>query len=262
MDTLFKTLMVDLKDHVAVVRMNRSETMNALEYQLRVDLVDCFRGLSEYDDVRVVILTGIGKAFSAGGDLSELGQRMNVDRARRYVLHVSKVILAIQNLEKPVIAAVNGAAMGAGFSIMMACDLVVASEKAKFSQAFVKVGLVPDLGATYFLPRLVCLQKAKELVFTGQVLSAHELKDLGLINYLVPHEDLEKKAFELARRIAEGPPLALGSAKKLLNKSLNFSLEEMLEIEAQSQAACMQSEDHMEGIAAFYEKRKSHFRGK
>jgi len=187
---------------------------------------------------------------------------MTADRARKYVLHVSEVILAIQGLEKPVIAAVNGAAMGAGFSIVMACDLVVASEQAKFSQTFVNVGLVPDLGGTYFLPRLLSLQKAKELAFAGKILNAHELADLGLVNSLVPHEELEKKAFGLARQIAEGPPLALGSAKKLLNKSWNFSLEEMIEIEAQSQAACMQSEDHMEGIAAFYEKRKSHFTGK
>jgi 2-(1,2-epoxy-1,2-dihydrophenyl)acetyl-CoA isomerase len=262
MRTDYETLQVDLADHVAAIRMNRSKSMNALEHRLRVDLVDCFQELSEDDDIRVVILTGTGKAFSAGGDLRELGQKMTVDKARKYVSHVSRIVLAIQNLEKPVIAAVNGAAMGAGFSIMMACDLVVVSEQAKFSLSFVNVGLLPDLGATYFLPRLLGVQKAKELVFTGKVLSAHELADLGLINDLVPHEGLEKSAFDLARQLAEGPPLALGSAKKLMNRSWQFSLEEMVELEAQSQAACMQSEDHMEGIAAFYEKRKPQFKGR
>ena len=262
MKTDYETLLVDLSDHIAVVRMNRPESANALEYQLRVDLVDCFQRLSENDDIRAVILTGTGNAFSAGGDLRELRQRMTVDGARKYLLHAGKVVLTIQNIEKPAIAAVNGAAMGAGFSLVMACDLIIASEQAKFSQAFVKVGLLPDLGATYFLPRLLGLQRAKELAFTGKVLSAYELADLGLINYLVPHKQLEKKAFDLARQLAEGPTLALGSAKKLFNKSSQFSLEEMLEIEAQSQAACMQSEDHMEGIAAFYEKRKSQFKGR
>ncbi|MBW2120094.1 MAG: enoyl-CoA hydratase [Deltaproteobacteria bacterium] len=258
----YETLLVDLSDQIAIVRMNRSENINALEYQLRDDLVDCFQGLSEDNHIRVVILTGIGKAFCAGGDLRELRQRMTVDRARKYVLHVSRTIRAITNIEKPVIAAVNGAAMGAGFSLVLACDLVVSSEEAKFAQAFVKVGLVPDLGGNYFMPRLIGLQKAKELAFTGRVLSARELADLGMINYLVPPEDLESRAFDLAREIAEGPPLALGLTKKLLNTSWNLSLDEMLELEAQTQAACMQSEDHMEGIAAFYEKRKCRFKGR
>jgi len=262
MEMIFKTLLVDLKDNIAMVRMNRSESMNALEYQLRIDLMNCFQKLSGYEKIRVVILTGTGKSFSTGGDLRELRQGMNVDLAKKYVLNASNVILSIQNLEKPVIAAVNGTAMGAGFSIVMACDLVVASEQAKFSQAFVNVGLIPDLGGTYFLPHFISLQKAKELVFTGKILDAHELADLGLVNYLVPHEELDNKAFDLARQIAKGPLMALASAKKLMNKSWNFSLEEMLEIEAQSQAACMQSEDHMERITAFYEKRKAKFKAK
>ena len=258
----YETLILDLNDHVATVRMNRPESMNALEYQLRVDLVSCFGEFTEDEDVRVVLLTGTGKAFSAGGDLRELRQRMDIDRSREYVRHVSRVILAIKSLEKPVIAAVNGAAFGAGFSIVMACDLVVASVQARFSQAFVKVGLVPDLGGTYFLPRLVGLQKAKEFAFTGKIVSAHELFEWGVINLLVPHKELRRKAFDLACQLAEGAPLALGSSKKLLNENWESSLEEALEREAQSQAVCMQSEDHMEGIAAFHEKRKGHFKGK
>lgn len=259
----YETLLLDLKDRVAIVRMNREGSMNALEYRLRVDLVDCFEMLSDHDEAKVIILTGSGKAFCAGGDLRELRQqRMTIDQARKYVLQVNKVVLAIQNLEKPVIAAVNGAAMGAGFSIVMACDLIVASEKAMFSLGFVHVGLIPDLGATYFTPRLVGLLKAKELAFTGKTLSAHELSKLSMINFVVPHEEVETKAFNLAGQIAEGAPVALGLSKKLLNRSLNSNLEEMLEIEAQAQAACMQSEDHMEGIRAFYEKRKGQFKGK
>jgi 2-(1,2-epoxy-1,2-dihydrophenyl)acetyl-CoA isomerase len=252
----YETLLVDLKDRVAIVRMNREESMNALEYQLRVDLVNCFKALSKYDEAKVVILTGRGKAFSAGGDLRELKERMKVSEAKNYVLHVSEIIHVIKNLEKPVIAAVNGAAIGAGFSIAMACDLVVASEKAIFSQAFVQMGLIPDLGATYFTPHLIGLQKAKELALTGINISPHELAKSGMINYVVPPEELEAKAFHLARQITEAPLLVLGLTKKLLNQSLNSNLDEMLELEAQAQATCLQSEDSMECIKAFFEKRK------
>jgi len=258
----YETLLVNRYDHITMVKMNRAKSRNALEYRLRTDLVDCLHKLSEDDKVRVLILSGSGNAFCAGGDLRELREGMTVNQARKYVLHVSRIILAIQNMEKPVIAAVNGAAMGAGFSIAMACDMVVASETAQFSQAFVKVGLVLDLGGTYFLPRLLSLQKAKELAFTGKVLNARELMNLGLINKLVSPEDIEIKAIELAHQIAEGPPLALGLIKKLLNQSWHFTLEQIVELEAQYQAECMQSEDHMEGIKAFYEKRKAKFKGK
>lgn len=258
----YETLLVDLKDRVAIVRMNREESMNALEYQLCVDLVNCFKALSKNDEAKVVILTGSGKAFSAGGDLRELKKRMKVSEAKNYVLHVSEIIPVIKNLEKPVIAAVNGAAIGAGFSIAMACDLVVASEKAIFSQAFVHIGLVPDLGGTYFTPRLVGLNMAKELAFTGKFVSAHELARLRMINYVVPPEELETKAFDLAYQIAESSSLAIGLSKKLLNQSLNSNFEEMLKLEAQYQATCMQSEDCKERVKGFFEKRKNRFKGK
>lgn len=252
----YETLLLDAKDQVAIIRINRERSMNVLEYRLCADLVDCFQTLSGNDDVKVVILTGSGKAFSAGGDLREVGQHMPVDQAREYVSRISKVILAIRDLEKPVIAAVNGAAVGAGFSIAIACDLIVASEKAIFSQAFVQMGLIPDLGATYFTPHLIGLQKAKELALTGINISPHELAKMGMINYVVPPEELEAKAFHLARKITEAPLLVLGLTKKLLNQGLNSNLDEMLELEAQAQATCMQSEDLVKRIKAFYEKKK------
>lgn len=258
----YETLLIDLKDQVAILRMNRPQSMNALEQQLCLDLVECLGILSECEEVRVVIITGSGKAFCAGGDLRELRERMPVDEAKKYVLNVSNVIRAIQNLEKPVIAAVNGAAAGAGFSIAMACDLVVASENAIFSQSFVRIGLVPDLGATYFTPRLIGLHKGKELALAGKTMGANELAQMGLINYAVPHEELEDKTFELARQIAEGAPIAVRLAKKLLKQSLTASLEKMIELESQFQAACMQSEDFMEGMKALHEKRKCRFKGK
>ncbi len=262
MEARYNTLLVDLKNYVATVRMNRDETRNALEYQLRMDLVDCFEKFSEQDDIRVVILTGSKNAFNAGGDLRELRRGLTVGRARKYLLHASNIVLAIRNLEKPVIASVNGAAMGAGFSIAMACDLVIASSEAEFSMSFVERAAIPDLGATYFAPRLMGLQKAKELAFTGRRPSAHELAELGVINYVTSPEDLKKKALDLAHQIAEGPPLTMGLTKKLLNMSWNLSLEDALELEAQSQAECFQSEDHMEGVKAFFEKKTPQFKGK
>ena len=258
----YETLLVDLSGHVAMVRMNRPETMNALEYQLLIDLIDCFQKFSDDDEVRVVVLTGTGNAFSAGGDLRGIRHGMTVDRARRLALQYNKIILSIRNLEKLVIASINGAAVGAGFSMAMACDLVVASEDAKFSLAFVKLGLIPDMGATYFAPRFFGLQKAKELAFTGKTLYPHELAELGMINFVVSPRDLENKVLELARELASGPPIALRLTKKVLNQSWNFSLEDLLEIEAQTQAGCMQSEDHREGLSAFFEKRKGQFKGK
>lgn len=256
-----QTLLIDKKEGIAIVKMNRPDRMNALGVELRTDLLACFDDLARDDQVRVIILTGSGKAFCAGGDLSELKEKMTVSQAGNYVREVARIIKAIRNLEKPVIAGVNGAAVGAGFSLAMASDLVVASEKAFFSMAFVKVGLVPDLGATFFAPRLFGTQRAKEMAFLGRTLSARDLWERGLINELVPPEALEQKTMELAGQVAAGPPLALGLAKKMMNQSGDLDLEDMLEVEALSQAACLQSEDFQEGATAFYEKRTPHFKG-
>ncbi len=242
--------------------MNRGERRNALEEQLREDLVTCLQRLSHDDEVRVIILTGTSNAFCAGGDLKELSAGLTIDQARKYVHHANRIVLAIRAVEKPVIAAVNGSAMGAGFSMALACDLIVASEEARFGQGFVHVGAVPDLGGTYFSPRLFGLQRAKEFAFTGRILTGRDLFQMGVVNSLTSPDDLEAGALDLAARIAQGPPLALGLAKRLLNMSSSCSLEEMLELEAQSQAACFQSQDHKEGINAFFEKRKPRFKGR
>ena len=207
-----------------------------------------------------MILTGRGKALRAGGDLRELREQMKINEARRYMDRVNRVTLAIKNIDKPVIAAVSGATMGSGFSIVMACDLVAASKTAIFSQSFAHVGLIPDLGGTYFSPRIFGLHRAKELAFTGRVITVDEMMNLGFVNQVVVPEELESKATELAVQIAEGSLLSTTLTKKLLNKSLDSTLEEMLESEAQYQAICLQSEDHMEGVKAFYEKRKARFK--
>jgi 2-(1,2-epoxy-1,2-dihydrophenyl)acetyl-CoA isomerase len=258
----YQTLLSETQDGIALIRMNHPKKMNALGAELRKDLLACLEALDRDEGVRVLVLTGSGKSFCAGGDIQELKDKRTVSQARAYVRQVSRIISAIRNLEKPVIGAVNGAAVGAGFSLAMACDLIVASEKAFFSMAFVKIGLVPDLGTTYFAPRLFGSPKAKEMAFLGQTLSAQDLYNLGFINALVDPEALEPKALDLARQIAAGPPLALGLTKKMMNQSWDLNLETALEVEAQSQAACMQSEDFHEGVGAFYEKRPPRFQGK
>jgi 2-(1,2-epoxy-1,2-dihydrophenyl)acetyl-CoA isomerase len=258
----YKTLLVNKKNGLSIVTMNRPERMNALGLELRTDLLASLADLGRDDEVRAIILTGKGKAFCAGGDLGELKEKMTVSQARNYVREVSRIIAAIRNLEKPVIAGVNGAAVGAGFSLVMASDLIVASEKAFFSMAFVKVGLVPDLGANFFAPRLFGNHKAKEMAFLGKTLSARDLWEMGLVNYLVAPEALEQKLLEVAGQITDGPPLALGLAKRMMNQSWDLALDDMLEVEALSQAACLQSEDFQEGATAFYEKRTPHFKGK
>jgi 2-(1,2-epoxy-1,2-dihydrophenyl)acetyl-CoA isomerase len=258
----YQTLLVEIKEHTALVRMNRPERMNALALDLRTELTACLNGLGGDPDVRAVILTGSGKAFSAGGDLAELKEKMTVAESRDYVRGVSRIITALRNLEKPVIAGVNGAAVGAGFSLVMASDLVVASEKAFFSMAFSKVGLVPDLGANFFAPRLFGNHRAKEMAFFGKTLTARELWEMGFINYLVEPEALEAKLLEVAGQLVQGPPLALGLAKKMMDQSWDLDLEDMLETEALVQATCLQSEDFQEGAAAFYEKRPPRFKGR
>jgi 2-(1,2-epoxy-1,2-dihydrophenyl)acetyl-CoA isomerase len=261
-NTEYSTLLLHTRGKVAVVQMNRGERRNALEQQLREDLFTCFQSLSQHEEVKVIILTGTSNAFCAGGDLNELRHGLTVSHARKYIHHANKIILAIREVEKPVIAAVSGSAIGAGFSMALACDLLVASKDARFGQAFVHVGAVPDMGSNYFAPRLLGLQRAKELAFTGRILTGQDLFQMGVVNVLASCEELEKVALDLADRIAQGPPLALGLIKRLLNMSWHCTLEEMLELEAQSQAACFQSQDHREGIAAFYENRKPQFKGK
>jgi 2-(1,2-epoxy-1,2-dihydrophenyl)acetyl-CoA isomerase len=257
----YPTLLLERKEGVGLVKMNRPERMNALSADLRADLLACLHDLGQDREIRSIILTGSGKAFSAGGDLNELREKMTVHQSGDYVRGVSRIITTLRSLEKPVIAGVNGAAVGAGFSMVMAADLIVASEKAFFSMAFSKVGLVPDLGANFFAPRLFGNHKAKEMAFFGKTMTARELWDMGFVNYLVEPDALESKMLEVAKDLALGPPLALGLAKKMMDQSWNLDLENMLEVEALAQATCLQSEDFQEGAAAFYEKRPPRFKG-
>lgn len=247
---------------LALLRLNRPERRNALDARLRAELLHALEELSHTPSVRALLLSARGPAFCAGGDLEELSVPRSLEGARAYVEEVGLVIRALWSHPKPVIAAVEGPAFGAGFSIVMACDLVVASETARFSQAFGRVGLLPDLGSAYFLPRLVGMQRAKEWIFTGREIRAQELERLGLVNRLVAAGKAEEEGRMLAGEMARAAPLALASGKRLLHQAWEVGLEEVLKKEAVAQAACIVSEDHREGIAAFREKRTPHFRGR
>lgn len=205
------------------------------------------------------MLTGEGKAFSAGGDLSTLKEVEPVaGRKRLQIGH--DLIRSMVNLEKPIVAAVNGAAAGAGVSIALASDIVIAGQSSIFIQSFVNVGLIPDLGSIYFLPRLIGRHRAMELMFLGDRVSAQEAKEMGLINRVVEDDKLLEEAGKIAEKLASGPSMALGFMKKLVNRSILNDLDETLEVESFAQGFCFGSEDFKEGVQAFFEKRKPRFK--
>ncbi|MEW6275076.1 MAG: enoyl-CoA hydratase [Bacillota bacterium] len=257
----FKTIQLERDKEIGVVYLNQPETRNALSMEMQEELRIALEGLARDGAVKAIVISGRGTAFCAGGDLRTMGDSKPF-QGRQRMQSVHRLVLALRNLEKPVLAAVNGPAFGAGWSLAMACDFVIASEKARFSLAFVKVGLIPDCGCLYLLPRVIGLPKAKELMMTGRVVEAAEASALGLVNKVVPPEQLLPEALTLARELAQGPPLALGLLKSIVNRAFETDFLTLLEEEALAQDLCLQTEDHREGVRAFFEKRKPKFIGK
>lgn len=243
---------------ICTVKLNRPEVRNALGLEMREELRDFFINVKNNDEVKVIILTGEGKAFSAGGDLSAL-KEIDAIAGRKRLQSGHEMIQSILNLEKPVIAAINGAAAGAGVSLAVACDIVIASSSTVLIQSFVKVGLIPDLGSIYFLPRLVGRHRAMELMFLGEKITAEQAKEIGIINRVVDDELLLDEAGKIAAQLAEGPDMALGFMKKLVNRSVLADLNESLELEGFAQGMCFESTNFKEGVKAFFEKRKPVF---
>jgi len=247
-------------DGILTLTMARPEALNALDRALKTDLLGAFRGAARDAAVRAVVLTGDGRAFCAGQDLREAGvsgAAIGREIRERYV----PLVLAIARLEKPVVAAVNGVAAGAGLALALACDVRLASSAASFACAFGRVGLVPDSGVSWFLPRLVGPAWAAELVLGGDSLEAEAAARIGLVQRVVPPDELLPEAHALAFRFAQGAPLAAGLAKRALAAAQESSLEAALEYEAQLQSVAGRSADHAEGRAAFLEKRPPRFRG-
>lgn len=246
---------------VATVTINQPAKKNALTFDMRTDLIDCFTGFATNDAVRAVVLTGAGDAFCSGADVQAMGTRELVSsRARMKNLH--GVILAIYRLDKPVIAAVRGAAVGFGWSLALASDLVIASETAKFAQIFKRVGLAPDGGAVWFLTRQIGFAKAKELVYNARTVSAAEALELGLVNRVVDDVRLMQEALALAHELSESATFALTMAKQMFAASMAPSLEQFLDTEILMQPQLTQTSDYAEGTNAFKEKRKAVFVGR
>jgi len=261
----YQNLGYEVKEQVAYLTLNRPERKNALGGSMRQDLLDAFACVEADPEVRAVVLTGAGSAFCAGGDVKEMARAFEQGIERPLVEKIrpvrDRIVLAISEATKPVIAAVNGAAAGAGMNIALAADIRLASTTALFAQSFVRRGVHPDFGGTYFLPRVVGLAKASELIFTGESIDAEEALKLGIVSRVLPPEQLMPAATQLAARIAAGPPIAVQLAKRCLRQSANASLREMLERETAAQNLCFETQDAREGMQAFVEKRAPVFRG-
>ncbi len=260
------TVTVDTADRVRTITLDRPDTFNAFSDRLSRELLAALKGAAKDADVRVVVLTGAGKAFSSGQDLAELKERyvpgyvpeLSADLRNRY----NPIIRQICTMEKPVIAAVNGVAAGAGCSLALACDMRIASEHATFVEVFAQVGLIPDSGSSFILPRLIGHARAMELCCTGRKVDAAEALALGLVNRVVPADDLLPETAKLAGRLARMPARAIALTKRLFHAAQTNDLETHLEAEAFAQETAGRTRDHMEGVMAFLEKRKPEFTGK
>ncbi|RMZ50364.1 2-(1,2-epoxy-1,2-dihydrophenyl)acetyl-CoA isomerase [Flavobacteriaceae bacterium PRS1] len=252
-----------IENKIAYITLNRPEVFNSFNREMALRLQDTLDACEVNDEVRVIVLTGNGKAFCAGQDLKEVtSPELNPGFKKILEEHYNPIILRIRNIEKPIIAAVNGVAAGAGANIALACDVVVASEKASFIQAFSLIGLIPDSAGTFFLPRLIGFQKASALMMLGDKVSAEEAERLGMIYKYVPSEEFQETIQKLALKMAQMPTKALGLIKKTLNQSFTNNLEQQLSVESKYQIKAASSEDYQEGVSAFIEKRKPNFRGK
>ena len=248
---------------VATIKLNRPAVFNALNNQIKTELRDVFERLQEDHSIRVVVLTGEGEAFCSGQDLKaaqvEMQGQSYADAIRTYY---NPLIMAMRTLNKPIICGLNGIAAGAGCSLALACDSIVASEQAYLSELFIGIGLVMDSGSTYFLPRMVGRLKAFELATMGTRVGAKEALALGLVNEVVPANQLEEAVQRYTHYYANAPSIAIGLMKRMLDQADSLSLEQTLELEAKNQDIAAATDDHAEGIRAFIEKRKPIFNGK
>ncbi|MEK4027909.1 MULTISPECIES: enoyl-CoA hydratase-related protein [Bacillaceae] len=257
---MFETIRYDVKDGVAWLFLNRPDKLNAFTAQMNREIKDAVKAASQDDEVRCIVITGEGRAFCSGQDLSEVDE--NMDHGDILRKHYGPMVKQIRQCEKPIVAAVNGVAAGAGFSLALACDFRLVSEKASFVNAFVHVGLIPDSGNLYFLTQLVGQAKAAELSILGEKVPAEKAVALGLANQMISAETFTDEVSAFAARLAAMPTKAIGLIKRSLKAASVLSFEDYLEQEAQGQRTAGLTADHREGVEAFMQKRKPVFSGK
>lgn len=258
----YETLIVERSGPLATITMNRPEARNAIDLTMRQELVAALDEVEADAAARVLILTGAGEHFCAGGDVKSMkARRSTAAEGRARVQMLNAMVLRLVDFPRPTIAMVDGFAVGAGTNLALCCDLVVASERAKFGELFNKIGLAPDGGGTWLLSRLVGLARAKELIFTGDVFDAAEALRIGLVNRVVAPAELRAVTRALAEKIAAGPPAVQRLAKHMVNRAATTDLATALDLEAYSQGLAIAGDDHQEGLAAFFEKRPPRFTG-
>jgi 2-(1,2-epoxy-1,2-dihydrophenyl)acetyl-CoA isomerase len=258
----FKFLKYNSIDGVATITLNRPDVYNALNDEITFELQDAWKAVAKDENVRVVVLTGEGKAFCSGQDLKAAASGEKRSFMQSLHKRYNPIVSAMRNLPKPIVCKLNGVAAGAGCSLALACDVIVAAQEATLIEVFINIGLVPDSGSSWFLPRLVGMAKAFELCSMGSRISADEALHLGLVNKVVPLTALDEAVKTYTDYYASAPTFAIGLIKKMLQKSSNSTLEQMLEYEAYCQEIAGNTHDYQEGVKAFLEKRKARFQGK
>ena len=257
-----EAVLYSVKDGVATITLNRPQKLNAFDSAMTQGLSQALKQAARDDAVRALVLTGAGRAFSAGQDLAEFQTKGDLVISEHLRHGFNRIIAQMRGLEKPIIGAINGVAAGAAVGIALATDIRIASEEASFISAFIRIGLVPDTGVSWLLTRLAGPTKALEMMITGEPVSAHAALELGLVNQVVPALDLEATVNEWSQRLASGPTRAIGLTKRIFNKALDAPLAEVLEYEAMLQDVAGATEDHAEGVQAFLEKREAQFKGR
>jgi len=257
----FETILFKMEDHVAWISLNRPEVLNAVNNKMRYELIHVLEKVRDDDNIHVIVLTGTGnKAFCCGADISEIAQLRSVNQLSRYGRALPQKL--IRQIAKPVVAVVNGLALGAGCEIVLACDIAIASENAKFGVPEIKIGVIPGAGGTQILPRLIGEKRAKELLFTGRTVTAPEALQIGLVNQVVPQEKLIEEAKKFIGILLNRSPVILRIAKLAANRALETTLMSGLDCEADLFALCFGMEDLKEGVKAFMEKRNPNFIGR
>lgn len=261
---MYQTVEYGKNKQIAVISLNRPDVINSFNQEMHVELYDAMNRAAEDPEVRCIVLRGNGRGFSSGADLKsiDLNEWESFDHGASLRETYNRLLLRMAEIEKPIIGSLHGPVFGAGLGIALGCDLRIAAANSKFSMAFIKIGLMPDAGSSFFLPRLIGLGRAMEMAMLGTTLDAAEAERIGLVNRVVPDEELEQATLQLAHHLAQSPTVALGQIKRSMYQSFENNLADVLEAEAKGQTICGKTEDHLDGVKAFFEKRKPEFKGR